>query len=286
MAATTSITAELDVVGKYLDLVQESLGSESIYIRTKETIEDMVSKGMISGTDRANIVAQVLSGMNNAVVAASMQTALQWASSEKEIALKKLEMDKQIDILAQELLLKQKQNEQATIANINAQAERIRMFGNATVIDGVVTSLDSTGKLYNDIELVKQQKLNAVQEENVLKGKIRESQAGVHKLVADTYRNYGSYSYTIGDTGVSGVVPTHGTTKTLSDVQETIAQEQAKGYAWNLWANAATGLSSMVGIALTSGEDIFNSGQPGEVMIQKLNSTLDNMRNVSAPTFA
>lgn len=250
--ATISITNELDVLDKYTSLVQESIGSESIYIRTKETVEDMVVKGMISNTDRATIISQVLSGINNAVVASAMQTALQWANMEKEVALKKLELAKQLDILDQEYILKQKQTNQAITADINAQAERIRAFGTPVVVDGQVVSLADEGKTYQETRLITQEVTNKGAEKLILDAKLKESNAAIHKIIADTYENYGYYNYTIGDNGVATVskLSSH---ETLAANQKLIAKEQAKGYAYNAWSNAAQSSASMIG-ALVAAE--------------------------------
>jgi hypothetical protein len=40
---TITVTNELDVLSKYEALVKESLGSESVYVRTKETLQKCIN---------------------------------------------------------------------------------------------------------------------------------------------------------------------------------------------------------------------------------------------------
>ena len=283
--ATLTFSTSIDVVSKQRELVQEALGADGIYIRMKETLQEFFDDGDLKDSDKVKLISETLAALTNSITQSSMAIALQWAAQEKDFAIKKLELEKQLDILVNENALKEAQIAKIEIDSINAQSEARRMFGVPTIIDGKVTSLTNEGKLYQDIELEKQQLVNLGQEYNILVSKERESNAGVHKIIADTYRNYGSYSYTVDATGVSGVAATHGAYRTLSDVQEKIAQEQAKGYAYNAWASAASGLASTTGVALTSGEAIFDQGEIGYTMITNLNSTLNKLRNTIPPSF-
>ena len=166
--ATITITDELDVVSKYKELVCVSLGADSTYIRTKETLQDFFDSNNIKDTDKANIISNVLTGLNTALVSASMSTALQWATTEKDTALRKLELSKQLDVLDQDILIKESQADIAYRDNIAKQADIIRTFGTPTVIGGVVISLPNEGKSYQDIEVVKQQLVNLGKESIIL----------------------------------------------------------------------------------------------------------------------
>lgn len=283
--ATIATTSDLDVIAKYNELVNESLGGDSVYVRTKEVLDQLFEDGTIKGADKANVISQVISALNTSVVTASMGTALQWASTEKDIALKKLELSKQLDILDNDILIREGQVKKTTIDNINAQAQGIRVNGVATVVGGDVTSLSDEGKLYYDTLNAAQQHTNAQQEENILISKEKESQATVHKIVADTYTNYGNFTYTVGNTGLTSVTDnTAAGYTTLSSLQGHIATEQAKGYAYNAWANAATGVASTVGVAITSELPIFDSGEIGYTLVQNLIDSTNNLKNIPVPT--
>ena len=283
--ATISVTSELDVLDKYNSLVQQSLGSNSVYIRTKETLQEFFDNGNFKDSDKAQIISTVLNGLNGSLVNVSMSTALQWAANEKETELKKLELAKQLDALDKDILLKTAQLDKMKYDSIAVQAQTKRMYGTPTVVDGVVTSLTDDSKLYFDIEIAKQQDINLDKEGLILDSKLKESYVSIHKVVADTYTNYGAMGYTVDATGL---VVTGNRTEpgydTLSSVQKAIAKEQAKGYAYNAWANALTGTSSMLGTAIAG--ELTDFTGPGETLLTSSNNLSAKLGSVEPPEFS
>lgn len=282
--ATISLTTELDVIAKYRELVAESLGSAGTYIRTKETIQEFFDNGNLKDTDKAQIIASVLSSLNTSVVSSSMSTALQWASAEKELALKKLELEKQLDILTQDILLKTEQVEKMGYESIAIQAQTKKTYGTPTVVDGVLTGLAADGKMTYEITLLQQQDTNMEKEALILDSKLNESYAAIHKVVADTYVNYGSWTYTLGSGGISTTpLSTSAGYDSLSSVQKAIAKEQANGYAYNAWANGLTGTSSMLGTAIASELTAFGAGSTGELLITNANALATKLGKAIVP---
>jgi len=264
MSDTSAVSIPLDVVAKYESLVKESLDGESVYIRAKETLVQLFEEGDINSTDKASAISNVVGSMVNGITSSSMATALEWAKYEKELALKKLELDQQLLIQNQELLLKTAQVKQVEDQTRIALIESRRMHGVATfdVASGAVISLTETGKVWNDMLLVTQQTTNAVVEKELLDSKVLESAAAIHKVVADTYTNFGTftYSYDPSGDGFSSITRVDPSNVTLSDTQQQIAIEQGKGYTYNAWANSLTGSASMLGTAIASGDFSFNPG--------------------------
>lgn len=281
--ATITISTELDVICKYKELLQSSLDVDSIYIKTKETLLDMFDKGYIKDTDISVVLSEVLAQANASVVNSSMSNAVQWAIAEKELALKKLELAKQLDILDFERDLKEAQAVKTRNEDIINQAASLRQNGMPTVVDGKVISLTDSGVAYEGILLTKEQVLSEGKARELSDAKIKETNAGIHKLVADTFVNYGSYSgYVVTPNGITGIQDTTPSGyKTLSYYQGKIAAEQAKGYAYNAWANAASGLGSTIGVALTSETDIFTGDGTG--ILTSWKTTVDNLKNVQVP---
>lgn len=281
--AVISITNTLDVADKYETLVRQSLSGTSAYIRAKETIQDLVDSGAIDESQKAEIISNIVGGVINNITSSSMSTAMAWAQAEKEVALKKLELEKQLDILDQEDLLKQAQVKQIENNIRLAKVESKRMFGTPTFdAEGNIISLDNTGKVAKDIELTAANIDKTAEEISLVRQKVTESHAAVHKIVADTYVNYGNYTYAgLSDTGLTSVTANHGAFKTLSKTQQEIAIEQAKGYVYNAWANALTGSASMLGTAIAAEYAEFGAGQPGGIL---LDTILDAARNLKAAT--
>jgi hypothetical protein len=244
----------------------------------------MFDRGLIRGNDTANALAQVLSSINTGLVNSSMQTALQWAIEEKNIELKKLELEKQLDILSNDIALREAQAAKTVSEDLALQASNLRDNGVATVLNGKVVFLDASGTKHENILATRAQVDKMEAEIDMTEAKKTEIYAGVHKIVADTYANYGAYSgYIISATGVTGITDiTPASYTTLSDAQLAIAKEQAKGYAYNAWANAASGLGSTIGVALTSETNIFTDNP---TLLTSWRTTIENLRDVSVPTF-
>lgn len=285
MANVIYVTKDLDVADKYESLVKQSLSTNSAYIRAKETIEDLVQDGAIDESQKAEIISNIVGGIVNNITSNSLSTALSWAQAEKEIELKKLELAKQLDILDEELLVKQAQVKQIDNSVKLAKVESKRINGTAVFDDdGNITSLGSDGKIAKDIDLTAAQITKVGKENTLIDQKIKESYAAVHKIIADTYVNYGNYNYTgLTADGITTITKNHGDFKTLSDTQKDIAIEQAKGYTYNAWANALTGASSMLGTAIAAEYAEFDQGQTGGVLLDII---LDTARNLKAASTA
>lgn len=279
--ATISVTKDLDVDVKYKTLVKQSLSGESAYIRAKETIQELVADGALDDAEKSKILSEIVGSVVNNINSTAMSTAMSWANAEKEVELRKLELEKTLDILDEDLLLKTAQADQIENAIRLSKVESKRMFGTATFDgSGNIISLSNEGKVAKDIELTTAQISKSEKEVDLLTQKVNESYAAIHKIVADTYVNFGNYSYSgLSDTGISTVTANHGSHKTLSDTQQDIAIEQAKGYVYNAWANALTGSASMLGTAISSGLTEFEAGGTGETL---LNNVLDIASNLKA----
>lgn len=273
--ATIYVEKDIDVISKYQALLDASLSSNSIYIRAKETLEYLAEQGDIKDTEKAKVLSDVLVNLNNSLVTNSMNIALNWAEKEKEIELKKVTLEKEIDLQDKQILLTSKQIDKVVSEDINIQAKTIRTYGTpTTIVNGTtnkleVSSLSDTGSVYKEMELIDSKINYTAQEATLIPYKQKEINASVHKTVADTYANYGNYTYTVTDTGVTSVsnqTPTGH--ETLSSLQAGIAKNQINGYAWNAWANAVTGASSLLGTAIAGGIVTFdgNGGKDDQLL--------------------
>ena len=156
--AIINIDTTLDVVEKQKELAAALMGEDSIYIRMKETLVDLLEKGEIKGTDRARVVSETIAQMAVNLTNTSMSTALAWQAQEKELSLKKEELEVRLDILQKEI---EKAAEDTRLAKESvrlAQAKRIREYGTATFdLDGNVIALGNGGLVYEQEQLVKKQ---------------------------------------------------------------------------------------------------------------------------------
>ena len=156
--AIINIDTTLNVVEKQKELAAALMDEDSIYIRMKDTLVDLLEKGEIKGTDRARVVSETISQMAVNLTNTSLSTALAWQAQEKELALKKEELEVRLDVLQNEV---EKSKEDIKLAKESvrlAQAKRIREYGDATFDrDGNVVLLSDEGLVYEQEQLVKKQ---------------------------------------------------------------------------------------------------------------------------------
>ena len=152
------IDTTLDVVEKQKELAAALTDEDSIYIRMKETLVDLLDKGEIKGTDRARVVSETIAQMAVNLTNATLSTALAWQAQEKELALKKEELEVRLDILQNEVDKAEEDTRLAKESVRLAQAKRIREYGDATFDpEGNVIALSDEGLVYEQEQLVKKQ---------------------------------------------------------------------------------------------------------------------------------
>lgn len=253
--ATVAVSKDLDVTSKYQSLVEKLIQDDSsVYIHTIEKLEALISAGNLTSADKAKVISEVLGQLNTSIVNASLSTSLQWAKAEKDAEFQKVELEDKLELLRKQVETEVANKKRVDAERISVSSQSRRMYGVATVdtVTGAVTSLSNDGKLYQEIEVLQQQVRNAQAEELVLKGKVRESQAAVYKIVADTRANFGNATISLSDTAAT--ISLTGTEDSLASFQKDIAIQQSKGYAYNAWANAVNASSTAVSMLLSAEE--------------------------------
>ena len=239
----------IDVVEKQRLLVEEALAPDGAYIRAKETLNDLLDRGGITEELRAKVIGETISQIAIGITANAMSTGLQWAAKETDNSFKKEEMSRTLALLDSQV----EEAKEKAVASIAAkqllQAQLIRDYGHPILDnDGNVVSLPDSGRIYETIENLKQDTANKVKLNDQVVAQTDEVYARTHRLVADTYINHGVFQWTsLNNNGMAGVQKLVTNYTTLSDLQKVVSAEQAKGYAYNAWSNAATSSGGMIG---------------------------------------
>lgn len=239
----------IDVVEKQRLLVEEALAPDGAYIRAKETLNDLLDRGGITEELRAKVIGETISQIAIGITANAMSTGLQWAAKETDNSFKKEEMSRTLALLDSQV----EEAKEKAVASIAAkqllQAQLIRDYGQPILDnDGNVVSLPDSGRIYETIENLKQDTANKVKLNDQVVAQTDEVYARTHRLVADTYINHGVFQWTsLNNNGMAGVQKLVTNYTTLSDLQKVVSAEQAKGYAYNAWSNAATSSGGMIG---------------------------------------
>lgn len=258
-----SVETNLDVISKYNDLIEASANSNSLYIRAREVVDQLKQDNLITGEQEGTMVSTMVAQLSGSANAAAMSTALQWAAKEKDFVLQKIETEYKIDALKLSNEKSEFDRDTAEAMKIYTQAKTIREMGQPVIVNGDVASLPNEGKEYQMIlGLQKDLELKEVQKTNYT-AQTKQVQAQVHKLIADTYVNHGMFTgYTISETGIVNTSRQAQSYVTLSEMNKHVAKEQARGYAWNAWANAASSSAGMIGTLVAAeiaNETLVNS---------------------------
>ena len=258
-----SVETNLDVISKYNDLIEASANSNSLYIRAREVVDQLKQDNLITGEQEGTMVSTMVAQLSGSANAAAMSTALQWAAKEKDFVLQKIETEYKIDALKLSNEKSEFDRDTAEAMKIYTQAKTIREMGQPVIVNGDVASLPNEGKEYQMIlGLQKDLELKEVQKTNY-SAQTKQVQAQVHKLIADTYVNHGMFTgYTISETGIVNTSRQAQSYVTLSEMNKHVAKEQARGYAWNAWANAASSSAGMIGTLVAAeiaNETLVNS---------------------------
>lgn len=164
----TSITnlildnTQIDVLSKHRLLVQETLSDESIYVRTREVMSELINDGSLSSGEKAKIIANALASMTSSMTASAMDTALRWATAEQDMMIKNVETSAKVNAVLAEISKSEKELEILNADKRIKQAQSIRLYGVPTLDNrGNVLSLSDEGKEFESIKLIKEEQLNA-----------------------------------------------------------------------------------------------------------------------------
>lgn len=274
-----SLEANLDVVSKYNELLTQTVGENSLYIKTKETLDEYFKDNNMTAVDKANLVSSTLSNITIQCTQAILNAALEWAVQEKTMTLKIAETEYGLGKINQETQNAVTANKAAEVEYDLLQAKMIRDYGVPTKVNGIITSLSDSGEAYHKIELLKQQTANELTKNGQLTAQTKELYARIHQLVADAYINHGVFNgYTISESGLSNITRTNTGFKTLSEMNVEVGKQQANGYVYNAWANAASSSASMLATLISSESAI--DYQP---YVTSWKNTVDKLNSLGIP---
>lgn len=249
---TPETVTDLNIVTNFNALMVASLGADSIYIRTKETLTELLTgevgeQSSMTASERSAVLSEALAGMTTAITSQAMQTALQMAKEDRDapyeyakvVADVKLKQE-QADKMEEENLLIQAQKDKMTIEGWKLQAEIYTKNGiNVTtqnIAQPVLSSILQTNQKATDI----------------VQGEIGKANAA--SAINSTIRKDGVFSWTTNTDGylnsaievpVSGLVP-------LTKAQADVAVRQEKAFDDNKVQHAANSSANMIGLLLST----------------------------------
>lgn len=238
------LVGELDITDTYKKLMAASTGEDSIYIRTKETLNDIYATTTgLTDSQRALMIGQTLSDLAKSITDNAMQMALKIETEKRDApyALTKIKEDtrritaeiakveKDIEIADKNLWL-------TTVAGWKAQAEMYRDYGVQTW-----NQLDTTKVLTSDAYVDYGTKVET----------LKKAKVDTYATYANSYRQNGKVNYTTNVTDGSFSTVTsdnHG----LTYWQTTVAARQVQGFDDNQRQHVVNSSASMISMLLST----------------------------------
>lgn len=236
----TSIDAPLSVSEKYIQLMQDSLGEDSIYERAKSTLLHLYEELNLTSGEKANLATQVIAGMIAPLSSAAMSNAIAWATEERDGGYKLAQLKAQVE-------------------NLNASYEKIKAdicltdkekeLRCAQIMATTSSSIRENGKvaLYGE-DGCSAKELVA---EGLKYEQTKQVEAATYQIMADAYRKSGVVQ--IGTDAQDGVVKgLSGDDYGYTQTQIEFSERQKIAFEDSKVAKAVDGSSSMIGQMLTA----------------------------------
>lgn len=276
---TIEVETSLDVIGKYTKLSTALTDVDSMYIKAKETLDELFKTNTMTAVDKANIISTTLSNITIQSSQMALNTALQWCTSEKQVFFDKIKLGYELQQLNQGSLKISQDILNSKQENLILQAQMLRLYGRPTLVNGAITALDETGKVNEETKLLKQQISNELTKNTQISAQTEELYARIHQLVADTYVNHGVFNgYGLSPTGLVNVTRVDTGYKTLSELNAAVGAEQAKGYVYNAWANAVSSSASMLATLISTESNVDYTAY-----LNKWTTAIDKLNGLTLP---
>lgn len=239
LPSVTLVDGTLDIVDKFKTLTDEALGTNSIYMRAKDTFKELFDGKKINESEYAQLASQFVSQLAVATTQSVMQGAIQWAQTEKEMAYSLASAKAQADLTLANVektkyeICKIQKDIDLQCANITATiSTNIRKNGRVATYgtDGCtpLTLMDE------GTEIVQAQAIEAQK----------------YSTLADAYRKSGIVDIATTVDGVEKGVA--GNEAGYTDAQEDFARRQITSFEDSKRNHAVNAMSQMIGQMLSA----------------------------------
>jgi hypothetical protein len=230
---------DLKVLEKYRQLSEAALAPDSIYMRAKDTFKELLDTSGLTKTEYAQLASQFISGLATQTTVSVMNTAMQWATQEKEMAYSLAQAKANISMtlaniakVDKDILLTDKQIELQKVQTIAAMAVSIRENGRVATVaaDGYTpVTLNAEGSKYVQEQLIKSQE---------------------YASMADAYRKSGLVQTGVDADGVKKGLT--GDVAGYTQAQDKYARRQLLSFEDSKRSHAANAVSQLIGQLVAS----------------------------------
>ena len=237
------LVGELDITDTYQKLMMAATGQDSIYLKAKETLEDMFHNNTgLTDTQRAGLLGQGIVDLAKEISNSAMQMALKIETEKRDApyALTKLKEDTrrttaEVAKIEKDVELADQQVWVMTVNGWKAQSEVYRDYGVQT---------------WNQLETTKVLPEAAYVEYGTKVETIKKARVDTHATYSNVYRQNGNVNYTTDLAGQFATVTSdnHG----LTYWQTMVAGRQYQGFDDNQRQHVANSSASMISMLLST----------------------------------
>ena len=262
---------ELEVIGKYEELMKTTLGDDSLYTRSKETLWELFDKLNINDGEKAQLAAQNIMQLSMQLSSTAMQAAVLWAKEERDgayqLALTKAQTSNALaeyEKIKEEICLMQKENDLKCVIIESTSAASIRENGKV-----LTYKIDDAGN--------ETCHANTLENEGLKYFQTKQVQADSYRIFADAYRKSGVVEMAVDSTdqvykGMTGTTQDQdGELAGYTAQQSANAERQRISYEDSKVNHAANSSASMIGQMLSA------EVAPADEDVQRWRDALDRL---------
>lgn len=232
-----------EVVEIFKELMDASTGQNSVYLKSKETLVQILDDANITGDQKGQIISQTIASMVNGITGQSMSTALQMAKFERNDPYE---------------LAKLREDTKATTAQVakieqdtkNSEADnRLKVFQGWQLQGTIKRDLGiDAHDLSTETIIVPSVEY---QNEGTKYETIRQAQANTYGAYAGAYRTHGYVALDLNADGTIGST-TNGNTDGLTFWQTRVAERQEQGFDDNMRQHVVNSSATMISMLLST----------------------------------
>ncbi|RLA61276.1 MAG: hypothetical protein DRQ78_08805 [Epsilonproteobacteria bacterium] len=235
-----TVDGSLNVSEKYAQLMQDSMGEDSLYTRAKDTMFVQFDNLNLTAEEKAKVVSESIVAMTVQLSGAAMQTALAWETGERDGAYNLAQVKAQTE-LVQAQFVKTEEEICSTIKKTELTCAQITATISATFREnGVPTAYEADGC-----------RPTALDETGLKFHQTKQVEAATYQAFADAFRKSGvvQIGTDISDTVTKGL---SGDEEGYTHQQILNAERQRVAYEDSKRNHAANSASQMIGQLLSS----------------------------------
>ena len=248
---------KLTIVETYKELMKASVGTGSIYLKAKETMEAFLSAGEMADSDKAMILSKMLGDMSTSITNQAMNTALVVAKEDREAPYT-------LAKLREETKLIKEQIDKVAADNVltTAQASKVDQDKNLGIIQGWKLQSDmvrENGVTTFPSITTPQLPVGNVGARGMKWETEQQTKMSVYATLAKSYRESGVVTWTVdsGTNKINTITDLAPANPGLTKRQEEVAVRQKQGFNDNMVQHAANSSANMIGLMLSAEEAAF-----------------------------